>query len=134
METQAFASFVFLYPCSYLHAISNSAHLSMTLKELYDKMTSRYLWGNILAMILVIALIIFLTLKGLDIYSRHGEEVTVPRLKGMTYDEARKSLEAAGLVCVVADSGYVPRYAAGSWFFACIFLIVAATILRSFFL
>ena len=105
METQAFASFVFLYPCSYLHAISNSAHLSMTLKELYDKMTSRYLWGNILAMILVIALIIFLTLKGLDIYSRHGEEVTVPRLKGMTYDEARKSLEAAGLVCVVADSG-----------------------------
>lgn len=114
METQAFASFVFLYPCSYLHAISNSAHLSMTLKELYDKMTSRYLWGNILAMILVIALIIFLTLKGLDIYSRHGEEVTVPRLKGMTYDEARKSLEAVGLVCVVADSGYVPRYAAGT--------------------
>lgn len=86
----------------------------MTLKELFAKLTSRYLWGNLLAMVAVVALLIFLTLKGLDIYSRHGEEVTVPRLKGLSYAEAQKRLEAAGLVCVVGDSGYVPRQAAGT--------------------
>lgn len=86
----------------------------MTLKELFAKLTSRYLWGNLLAMAAVAALAVFLTLKGLDIYTRHGEEVTVPQVKGLSCDEARNRLEAAGLVCVVGDSGYVPRRAAGT--------------------
>lgn len=86
----------------------------MTLKELFSRLTSRYLWGNLLAMVVVVALITILTFKGLDIYSRHGEEITVPSLKGLSYGEAQKKLEAAGLVCVVSDSGYVPRMAAGT--------------------
>ncbi len=65
-------------------------------------------------MVVVVALITILTFKGLDIYSRHGEEITVPSLKGLSYGEAQKKLEAAGLVCVVSDSGYVPRMAAGT--------------------
>lgn len=86
----------------------------MKLKELFAKLTSNYVWGNLLAMVLVVALLIFLTFKGLDIYSKHGEEITVPQLKGLSYAAAQKKLVNAGLECVVNDSGYVTRYPAGA--------------------
>lgn len=86
----------------------------MKLKELFAKLTSNYVWGNLLAMVLVVALLIFLTFKGLDIYSKHGEEIMVPQLKGLSYAAAQKKLVNAGLECVVNDSGYVTRYPAGA--------------------
>ncbi len=86
----------------------------MKLKELFAKLTSGYVWGNLLAMVLVVVLLIFLTLKGLAVYSKHGEEITVPQLKGLSYAAAQKKLVNAGLECVVSDSGYVTRYPAGT--------------------
>lgn len=86
----------------------------MKLKELFAKLTSGYVWGNLLAMVVVVALLIFLTLKGLAVYSKHGEEITVPQLKGLSYAAAQKKLVNAGLECVVSDSGYVTRYPAGT--------------------
>lgn len=86
----------------------------MTIKQLFSKLTSRYLWGNLTAMALVVALLVFLTFKGLAIYSRHGVEVSVPQLKGLTASAAQAALEKAGLTCAVADSGYVPRQAPGT--------------------
>lgn len=86
----------------------------MKLKELFAKLTSNYVWGNLLAMVLVVALLIFLTFKGLDVYSKHGEEITVPQLKGLSYAAAQKKLVNTGLECVVNDSGYVTRYPAGA--------------------
>lgn len=86
----------------------------MKLKELFAKLTSGYVWGNLLAMVLVVALLIFLTLKGLAVYSKHGEEIMVPQLKGLSYAAAQKKLVNAGLECVVSDSGYVTRYPAGT--------------------
>ncbi len=86
----------------------------MKIKEIHSKLTSMYLWGNLLAMILVVALLIFLTFKGLDIYTRHGESITVPSLKGMSEERARITLESLGLKCNVSDSGYMPRLPANS--------------------
>lgn len=55
------------------------------------------------------AILIAATFKGIDIYTHHGEEITVPQLKGLSYQAAKNALEKAGLRCVVEDSGYVPR-------------------------
>ena len=86
----------------------------MKLKDLFAKLTSAYIWLNLLAMAAVAAMLVFLTLKGLDIYSRHGEEITVPQLKGLSLAAAEKKLAVAGLTCEVSDSGYVRRYPAGT--------------------
>ena len=88
--------------------------LRMKIKEIRSKFTSMYLWGNLLAMVLVMALLIFLTLKGLDIYTRHGENITVPSLKGMSSERAKITLESLGLKCNVSESGYMPHLPANS--------------------
>ena len=55
-------------------------------------------------MIVVVALLLFGTLKGIDIYTRHGEAVVVPDVKGMTVAEAGTVFGNRGLACVVSDS------------------------------
>ena len=60
-----------------------------------------------MAMIVVVALLLFGTLKGIDIYTRHGEAVVVPDVKGMTVAEAGTVFGNRGLACVVSDSTYV---------------------------
>ena len=58
-------------------------------------------------MVVVAVLIVVGTLKGLDIYTRHGEAVIVPDVKGMSVSEAEKMFRNHGLTCVVSDSSYV---------------------------
>ena len=53
-------------------------------------------------MIVVVALLLFGTLKGIDIYTRHGEAVVVPDVKGMTVAEAGTVFGNRGLACVVS--------------------------------
>lgn len=64
-------------------------------------------------MIVVIVLLLFGTLKGIDIYTRHGEALVVPDVKGMTVEEAGRVFENRGLTCVVSDSTYVKDKPAG---------------------
>ena len=42
-----------------------------------------------------------------DIYTRHGEAVIVPDVKGMGVEEAEKMFRNRGLVCIALDSSYV---------------------------
>ncbi len=59
-------------------------------------------------MVIVVALLLFGVLKGLDIYTRHGEAVVVPNVKGMGVAEAEKMFrQIQGLTCIVSDSSYV---------------------------
>lgn len=85
----------------------------MTIKEFFSFQTNKYFWVNITAMIVVVVLAVFVVLKGLDVYTRHGEAVVVPDVKGMTVDEAAKMLRNHGLSCVVSDSSYVKNKPAG---------------------
>lgn len=66
-----------------------------------------------MAMIVVVALLLFGTLKGIDIYTHHGEAVVVPDVKGMTVGEAGTVFGNRGLACVVSDSAYVKDKPAG---------------------
>lgn len=58
-------------------------------------------------------LLMFGTLKGIDIYTHHGEAVVVPDVKGMTVAEAGAVFDSRGLACIVSDSTYVKDKPAG---------------------
>ena len=50
----------------------------MTIKEFFSFRRNGYFWGNLLLMIVVVVGGVFGVLKGLDMYTRHGEAVVVP--------------------------------------------------------
>lgn len=78
----------------------------MKLKEFFGKFASAYLWGNILAMVIVVVLLCIGVKYGLESYTRHGEGIPVPDLRNMSYERAKALLEQDGLDIVVSDSGY----------------------------
>ena len=83
----------------------------MTFKELYQKLTSRVIWGNLLAMAIVAVLLIAGLFVFLGFYTHHGETVAVPNVVGQRFDVAQRKLEAAGLRVEVSDTGHVTSIA-----------------------
>lgn len=86
----------------------------MEAKEFFGKFASGFLWGNILAMVLVVVALALGVKYGLDTYTHHGEGIEVPKIEGMVYQNARAMMEERGLNVVVTDSGYNKRLPAGS--------------------
>lgn len=86
----------------------------MTIKDFFSFKTNKHFWLNLLAMVVVVTLLFFGVLKWLDAYTRHGEAVVVPDVKGMTVGEAEQLFRNRGLVCIVSDSTYVKNKPAGS--------------------
>lgn len=86
----------------------------MEAKEFFGKFASGFLWGNLLAMVLVVVALAFGVKYGLDTYTHHGEGIEVPKIEGMVYQNARAMMEERGLNVVVTDSGYNKRLPAGS--------------------
>lgn len=85
----------------------------MTIKEFFSFRTNRFFWLNILAMPVVLIIGVFVTLRWLDAYTRHGEAVIVPDVKHKPVSEALRTLEAEGLQGQVTDSTYVKTLPAG---------------------
>lgn len=85
----------------------------MTVKDFFSFKSNKYFWVNIIAMIVVVIALLFITFQGLAIYTKHGEAVVVPDVKGMTVDEATAMFRKNGLECIVSDSTYVKNKAAG---------------------
>ena len=85
----------------------------MSIKGFFSFHENRFFWLNIIAMVVVIALAIFGVLKGLDIYTHHGEWVEVPNVKGKSVLEAKHEFEKLELSCIVSDSDYVSTLPAG---------------------
>lgn len=71
------------------------------------------LWGNLLAMALVVVCLLFGVIYWLDYYTRHGQTVRVPDVKQKTEQAAFQLLEEAGLQPEVRDTGYVAGLPAG---------------------
>ena len=78
----------------------------MKAKEFFSKFLTPFVWGNLLAMILVIIALGFGVKYGLEAYTQHGESVSVPNLVRMSASNARQLLAEKGLQLMVADSGY----------------------------
>lgn len=85
----------------------------MKAKQFFGKLLSRYLWLNLLAMALTVVVLCLGVKYGLDLYTHHGEGITVPKVEGMDYEHARALIEQDGLQIVVTDSGYNRRLPAG---------------------
>lgn len=85
----------------------------MTIKEFFSFKANKFFWLNIIAMIVVVIAVAFAALKSIDVYTRHGEAVVVPDVKGMKVSEAEKMFRNHGLQCIVSDSNYVKNKPAG---------------------
>ena len=85
----------------------------MTFKEFFSFRQNKLFWGNVAAMIVVAAGLMYGVLKALDVYTRHGEAVVVPDVKGMGLQEAKALFAERELLFEVADSNYVKTLPAG---------------------
>ena len=85
----------------------------MTIKEFFSFKANRFFWVNIIPMVVVAVLIVFGALKGLDIYTRHGQAVVVPVVKGMSVSEAEKMFRDTELAYVESASNYVKNKPSG---------------------
>ena len=79
----------------------------MKTSEFFRKFVSGYLWGNLLAMAVVVVLLALGVRYGLDLYTHHGETLVVPNVKHKAYKDAERILDDLGLVIEVSDTGYV---------------------------
>ena len=79
----------------------------MNSSDFFGKFKSLYLWGNILAMALVVLIIIIGIKYALDIYTRHGEAIPVPDIRHKSQADAERLLQDQGLAMMVTDTGYV---------------------------
>lgn len=85
----------------------------MTIKDFFSFRQNKFFWINLIAMVGVVVIALFGVLKGLDVYTRHGEAVVVPNVKGMTVTEAGKLFRNHKLNYIVSDSTYVKEQPAG---------------------
>lgn len=79
----------------------------MKSSEFFNKFKSRYLWGNLAAMVVVVILLCFGVKVGLDVYTHHGESIAVPNVKYKLFADAEHILKDKQLRVVVTDTGYV---------------------------
>jgi hypothetical protein len=84
------------------------------MNNFFKKLTAPILWGNILAIFLVALLLLWGAKVWVDFYTRHGEEVEVPDIKGKGLNDAEYRLERVGLDYEVVDSSYNRELPAGA--------------------
>ncbi|MDR0973370.1 MAG: PASTA domain-containing protein [Prevotellaceae bacterium] len=85
----------------------------MILRDFFTLRKNRFFWFNLIAMLVVVGVIIGVAFHWMDDYTRHGQALSVPNVKGMSLNEADQALREAGLSAVVADSTYVKTEPAG---------------------
>ena len=69
--------------------------------------TGKYILLNLLSAFIVAGVLVFLVMKWLDHYTRHGEAVTVPGIENLNLSQGMAQLSKQGLEGVVSDSIYV---------------------------
>lgn len=79
----------------------------MKTSEFIRKLFSRYLWLNLCAMAAVILLLVLGTGLAMNLYTRHGETITVPDVRKHQYEASLLKLQDLGMVVVINDTGYV---------------------------
>ncbi|KAA6319768.1 hypothetical protein EZS27_030373 [termite gut metagenome] len=78
------------------------------------KKTTFIFLGNLVAMCLVAFLLIAGVMFWLDTYTRQGEVVVVPEIKGFSIADAKKYLSLKNLQGTISDSNYVKEKPVGS--------------------
>ena len=79
----------------------------MDIKNFFQKIANKYLWINLALMALFVAVMGFGVKWSMDVYTNHGEEVTVPNILHRDFSDAEAILDEYGLNIEVSDTGYV---------------------------
>ena len=79
----------------------------MSIKEFIGKFKSMKLWGNLMAMAMVIVALAIGFKFAVDIYTHHGEAVTIPNLTHKTFENSEHVLSQLSLNIEVSDTGYI---------------------------
>ena len=61
---------------------------------MFKFLTSKPLWVNILAGIVLLLLLLLLFLGSLALLTQHGKTIRIPTVTGLSYTDAKKSLES----------------------------------------
>lgn len=86
----------------------------ISLKDFFSFKKNRFFWLNLIAMIVVVIASIWGVLYWLDNYTRHGQSVTVPNVKGLPLRAAENEINKLGLNAITIDSNYVKGMPAGA--------------------
>lgn len=86
----------------------------ISFKEFFSFKRNRFFWLNLIAMIVVVIAAAWGTLHWLDNYTRHGEAITVPNVKGLPLRQAENEINKQGLNAIAIDSSYVKGVPAGA--------------------
>lgn len=73
---------------------------------MFNSITQKPLWINVLVVIVLCALLILIFFGSLDFLTKHGKNQIVPSVIGMNLENAKKTLEAKGFEVEVQDSIY----------------------------
>jgi beta-lactam-binding protein with PASTA domain len=69
-------------------------------------LTTKPLWVNIVAGIVILLLLLLLFLGSLALLTQHGKTMKIPNVTGMKFDQAKKTLETQGFEVQIQDSVY----------------------------
>lgn len=73
---------------------------------MFKFLTTKPLWVNILAGIVLLLLLLLLFLGSLALLTQHGKTMKIPSVTGLSYADAKKSLESQGFEVSIQDSMY----------------------------
>lgn len=79
----------------------------MKSSDFFGKLTSKYIWLNLLAMAIVLVLLVVGAKFGIDMYTHHGEAILIPDIRHKSYADAKQILANEGLLIEATDTGYV---------------------------
>jgi len=71
---------------------------------MFKFITSKPLWVNILAGIVLLLLLLLIFLGSLALLTQHGKTMKIPSVGGLPYEEAKKTLQSAGFDVQIQDS------------------------------
>lgn len=86
----------------------------MTISEFIGKFKSKLLWGNLAAMVGVVIILCLGFKIAVDVYTHHGQSITIPNIIHKNYANAEHVLKELGLDIVVSDTGYIKTLPPGS--------------------
>ena len=82
--------------------------------EFFHKLTSRYLWLNLVAMLAVIVVVCVGAQLMMGVYTHHGEAIALPDVRKHSFADAVSVLEDLGMEVQVNDTGYVKALPPGT--------------------
>jgi beta-lactam-binding protein with PASTA domain len=84
--------------------LGTDLHCILIHQRVFKFLTSKPLWVNILAGIVLLLLLLLLFLGSLALLTQHGKTMKIPSVAGMSYADARKALVAQGFEVQIQDS------------------------------